>query len=185
MGKNKAVAKLIVPQEAMQAAAAFAQNATLAHVAFAKIAGVRHPPTDADAGQLAVDLKWGAEQHTLSEGLLSVHVEMEARFLRAKPANNRAVVAEMNLDCVLDYVVPRAEIPAAMEHALPAFININVIHNAWPYLRERIQNLCTAMGMKPFVLAPLIVDTERSGAPPQLQTSPRKGPERRKKGTKT
>ena len=61
-----------------------------------------------------------------------------------------------SLTYVADYTVPAGEMPEEIRtRAIPAFAQVNVPYNLWPYFRQAIQSNASEMGIVGLVLPPL------------------------------
>ncbi len=101
----------------------------------------------------------------IGERRLAVRVGLCVKIVPAEGPANRPQGAVVKVVYVAEYLLPKPPIPPQVEkEGFAAFARTNAVFNCWPYLREEIQHLTTAMGM-PVIIPLLKVNIGESPAP--------------------
>jgi hypothetical protein len=102
-------------------------------------------------GDVPAAIGWRAA-HKLSEAAtdLSVIVDFRVDFGKEEQRENSdvCVICTYTLDYTLDSPPP----DDSRDQLLAAFAKVNGVYNAWPYLREIVQNTVSRMGLPPPVI---------------------------------
>lgn len=104
--------------------------------------------------------------------------------IRDESVNNPESSVRVNAEFSLTYSYPTDLAPTSTE--LESFAETNAVLNAWPYLRELVQNVSSRMGLPPVTLPLFRVGEagERAPKPVRSRGDATKGTRRRKGSTR-
>lgn len=132
-------------------ASAVASHAGLHNICLMSIsAELKEPLADAiaslSAGTAEVGIGWRAN-HEISESGLVLNVKLDFKV----DFGQKPIVA-VTCAYLLEYHLDSPPPADARDDLLSAFAKVNGVYNAWPYLREVVQNTCARMNLPPMVL---------------------------------
>lgn len=104
----------------------------------------------------------------LEDNLLAVEIEGLLEFLFPKPSPEAEdkILGNIALVYEVRYAFPEGPFPEGVKEGFPDFGEINGLYNIWPYLRARMQDLSSEMGI-PVVLPTLRIAPRKPEQKPE------------------
>lgn len=150
------IVRLVAPTE-LTAAAAVARCVTLRSVVLVSTSCKRLAElADVDERLLKVHIDDAARVHLLTESAVSVLVTFHVRAGRVP--QQRSDLFDLDVTFRVDY--ERTGGHAFSQSDLGAFVKVNPVYNAWPYMREFVAGVTMRMGYPALHVESLIVHPE-------------------------
>ncbi len=159
--------EIIVSPEEMKRAAQLAANVRLENVLLTGVQAINNLPRIAGEGSvnLRVDVSHRYVGHkVLANKAIFVEVGAKVEFRIAQEDKTAAIIKDPSaiIEVVygIFYQLPSGPVPESInEEVFAAFGRVNGLYNCWPYLRQEIQHLASAMST-PFILPTLRISTK-------------------------
>lgn len=133
-------------KDAMELASEVAQKVELEQVLL-KECFARHDPGQSGE-ELSVEMRVDAEARAGVDRIVaSVRVGVEA-----VPKGGAGTEHIVEVTCEFELIYAHPEPAKIAGEKLAAFAKLNAVYNAWPYVRELIQNTTSRMGIIPLVV---------------------------------
>lgn len=152
----------------MKAAGLVANSVELVEIRLAKLATSGEAPARSPDEMVDANINFETKEWSTAEtGRLMVLTSMRAILSRHEQATKRNKAGlTIEIDFISEYRTPKGPVPAEIaKKCLPAFARLNGLFNCWPYFRQELQHLTSAMGMPAFVLTPMIIRAQRPPEP--------------------
>lgn len=107
------------------------------------------------------DVKWKQDD---DEGVLNVFVTIT---LRATDSESEETLVRANCKFRLAYQIDDLKETPLSAGDQQAFAELNGLYNAWPYLRQALQEATMRVGLPPFVLPLMKVEASTTDSPSQ------------------
>lgn len=164
------VVTMFVDPEKYKRSGLVAGGAIIQSVTLKRVSAMRASDEDLPIGQEACELRVRhrmAGFKMIHEKVLAVEIEGLLEFLRPKAASETKdhVLGSISVAYEVRYEFPEGPFPEGVAEALPDFGEVNGLYNVWPYLRARMQDLSSDMGI-PTVLPTLRITPRKTEQQP-------------------
>lgn len=139
-----------------QMAGAVAPHVTLTGIGLVSLSAVlrQPPPVVIDQmakGDLPAQIQWRHEKDLSPSNLdLTVRIDFNVQFGKASPDADSSV--EVTCGFVLSYTLDAPPPEDTRDELMNGFAKVSAVYNAWPYMRELVQNSMARMNVPPPVI---------------------------------